>query len=312
MTLKRLADAGSDATDLERRLLASHTDPPKPREADRALVWQRLIVGFAEAPEAGPPSALDEVPLPVQDLVGTPAPAVAPVLASPLQWAPLVVSGVCGLVLGVVATTSFFLLRDSEPRTTTAAAPPNAAGAGSASLPPRQGSAEGAELAGLRQSDAAPQGPRAQRAAEAPHGAESQQAIGSQQRAASEPSRPSTHDSVTHDQASPSPGPSPSQASPPEASAASELREDATLLRRAREQLGRGLLSEASDTLTQSRTRFPHSRLSQEREALTIELYMHQGRTLEARSLATGFLSKYPHSPHAVQVRRALETGSRD
>ena len=94
--------------------------------------------------------------------------------------------------------------------------------------------------------------------------------------------------------------------------AASRLRQEAALLREAREQLGRGSLSEASNTLAKSHTEFPHSRLLQEREALTIELYMRQGRKLEARSLARAFLSKYPHSPHAAQVRRALEAGPED
>jgi outer membrane protein assembly factor BamD (BamD/ComL family) len=94
--------------------------------------------------------------------------------------------------------------------------------------------------------------------------------------------------------------------------ATSQLRQEAALLRRAREQLGRGALTEASSTLTESRVAFPESRLSQEREALTIELYVRQGRLLEARTLARVFLSRHPQSPHAAQVRRALATTSQE
>lgn len=51
---------------------------------------------------------------------------------------------------------------------------------------------------------------------------------------------------------------------------------------------------------------------SQERDALTIELTVRQGRTLEARSLARTVLSKHPQSPHAAEVRRVLETAGQD
>lgn len=74
----------------------------------------------------------------------------------------------------------------------------------------------------------------------------------------------------------------------------------------------RGAVAEAAETLRESRATFPESRLSQERDALTIELTVRQGRTLEARSLARAFLSKHPQSPHAAQVRRVLETAGQD
>lgn len=96
--------------------------------------------------------------------------------------------------------------------------------------------------------------------------------------------------------------------SPEPASVASRLREEATLLRQAREQLGRGAVGQAAASLAESRARFPDSRLLPERDALTVELLLRQGRNNEAASLARAFLSKYPHSPHAVQVTRALET----
>lgn len=274
MTTKRLVDSGSDATELERRLLAASTDP-KPRQSDRAAVWQRLMLGLADAPEADPANLTDEsLPAP------SPAPSPSPSLGPPLPWAPLVLSGVVGLAVGVVATTSFFLLRDdASPARPTA---PVSSVIGSAPAASVEQRATGTPV----------------RDSVEPRGAESLPSV------EVEPMLPPTRPQAP-------PGPQ-AAASAPLDGATSRLRQEAALLRRAREQLGRGALTEASNTLTESRLAFPESRLSQEREALTIELYVRQGRTLEARTLARVFLSKHPQSPHAPQVRRALETPSQD
>lgn len=261
MTTKRLVDPGSDATELERRLLAASTDS-KPRQSDRAAVWQGLMLGLMDAPEVDPAS-LPEASLPA-----------LPASVAPLSWGPLVLSGVVGLAVGVAATTSFFLLRDdASPAAPTA--PVNSVIGSAPAASVEQYSAE---------STARPASPPG---------------------AAVEQVQPSTRPNAARPTAA-------ATASVPSDGATSRLRQEAALLRLAREQLGRGALTEASNALMESRVAFPDSRLSQEREALTIELYVRQGRTLEASSLARAFLSKHPHSPHAAQVRRALETTSQD
>lgn len=265
MILKRLADPDSDATELERRLLASPTDP-KPRDNDRAAVWQRLMLGLTELPVADATRIPDD-PVPS-------APAPSPTAAS--SWGPLVLTGLLGLAVGVVATTSFFLLRGGE--------------SPSSALAPVSSVSVSARAVAIE--------PNGRAFTEVPPAAPSV-AVGEPAPA----KRRGPNDSAERAGHSASGG---------GATAASRLRQEAALLRQARGQLGRGSLDEASNTLAKSRTAFPDSTLAQEREALTIELYMLQGRTLEAQSLASVFLAKYPHSPHAAQVRRALRAGRQD
>jgi hypothetical protein len=83
----------------------------------------------------------------------------------------------------------------------------------------------------------------------------------------------------------------------------SELEEEATLLRRARAELHAGRLAEAFATLEASREKFSFPELRQEREALLIELLYRSGQRTSAVEKAKAFLSKYPKSPHAAQVR---------
>ncbi|HWO09869.1 MAG TPA: outer membrane protein assembly factor BamD, partial [Polyangiaceae bacterium] len=90
------------------------------------------------------------------------------------------------------------------------------------------------------------------------------------------------------------------------ASAASQLSEEAALLREARSRLAHGDLQGASEVLATSKAKFPNSRLAQEREAATIELLRRSGDSATAAARARAFLSRYPQSPHARQVERAL------
>lgn len=284
MTTKRLVDPNSDASELERRLLAAATDP-KPREGDRKAVWQRLMLGLTELPDAALGGADGGAPLPVEPDLGAapaPLPAPAPSLVPALPWAPVLLSGVLGLAVGVVATTSFFLLRDD------ASPPASPAPASTASSSPSVATVE-------------------PRTASTPD----QDAVEPPARAESPPSVPVEKLSPATRPNAPRPE-SETAAPAPSVDVASQLRQEAGLLRRAREQLGRGALTEASKALAASRAQFPDSRLSQERDALTIELFVRQGRTHEATSLARAFLSKHPHSPHAAQVRRALEPPTQD
>lgn len=284
MTLKRLADPDSDASELERRLLAARTDP-KPREQDRAAVWQRLMLGLTELPEADPTSLPDEL------APSAPAPSLGGVApTAPLAWGPLVLSGLVGLAVGVVATASFFLLsgRESSPPSVAPLSAPSAS-AGDAASEPNGRAPTGVAVV--------PPGVAIEPAAPALRGEPGDSGERVAQAARSAP-HPGGESGVHAPFAS-------------AANAASRLRQEAALLRQAREQLGRGSLDEASNTLAKSRSTFPDSTLLQEREALTIELYLLQGRGPEAQSLASVFLEKYPHSPHAAQVRRALSAGQR-
>ena len=85
--------------------------------------------------------------------------------------------------------------------------------------------------------------------------------------------------------------------------AASRLKEEAALLRRARAELRAGALAAAFATLEASRQRFTAPELSQEREALAIELLYRSGERAAAASRAREFLARFPESPHAAAVR---------
>ncbi|HEY6726872.1 MAG TPA: hypothetical protein VI197_22725 [Polyangiaceae bacterium] len=87
--------------------------------------------------------------------------------------------------------------------------------------------------------------------------------------------------------------------------AASSLSEEVALLREARSRLAHGDLDGASEVLAASKAKFPNARLAQEREAATIELLRRSGDPA-AVARARAFLAKYPRSPHARQVQRAL------
>jgi hypothetical protein len=86
----------------------------------------------------------------------------------------------------------------------------------------------------------------------------------------------------------------------------SRLREEAAVLRRAREALRQGNLSGASAELDAARTAFPRGALGEEREALTIELMARSGQRDAARQRAGAFLQSFPNSPYAGNVRRAV------
>jgi hypothetical protein len=84
---------------------------------------------------------------------------------------------------------------------------------------------------------------------------------------------------------------------------ASRLEEEAALLRRARAELRSGALAAAFATLEASRQRFTAPELSQEREALAIELLHRSGERAAAAARARDFLARFPESPHAASVR---------
>jgi outer membrane protein assembly factor BamD (BamD/ComL family) len=79
------------------------------------------------------------------------------------------------------------------------------------------------------------------------------------------------------------------------------------VLRDARSRLHSGDLSGAFARLETSRTWFPHGRLVQEREALTVELLFRSGQHGAARQRAQAFVKAFPRSAFAPHMRRMLE-----
>lgn len=84
----------------------------------------------------------------------------------------------------------------------------------------------------------------------------------------------------------------------------SQLEAEVAALGSAREALRAGRLADASAQLEASRRQFSLPELYQEREALTIELLSRSGQVAAAGQRANAFLSRFPESPHAEQIRR--------
>jgi hypothetical protein len=93
---------------------------------------------------------------------------------------------------------------------------------------------------------------------------------------------------------------------PASAARASQLQAEALALRSARAELRSGRLADAFATLEASRRQFSAPELYQEREALMIELLQRSGQVAAARERANAFLSRFPESPHAEQIRRLV------
>ena len=90
----------------------------------------------------------------------------------------------------------------------------------------------------------------------------------------------------------------------PSSARVSQLEGETRALRRARDELRGGRLSDALATLEASQRQFSLPELDQEREALLIELLYRTGQKPAAERRAHAFLSRFPDSPHAQQVRQ--------
>jgi outer membrane protein assembly factor BamD (BamD/ComL family) len=84
---------------------------------------------------------------------------------------------------------------------------------------------------------------------------------------------------------------------------ASQLRQEAQLLRQARARLRAGELAAAFALLETSRQHDSTNELYQEREALSIELLFRSGQAAAANGRARTFLRSFPESPHAARLR---------
>jgi RNA polymerase sigma-70 factor (ECF subfamily) len=84
------------------------------------------------------------------------------------------------------------------------------------------------------------------------------------------------------------------------------LRDDLDLLDRARTALAAGDAQGALGILAAHDRTFPQSALAEEAEVLRVEALAAAGRAGAARDEARRFLARYPDSPHAGRVRKAL------
>lgn len=83
----------------------------------------------------------------------------------------------------------------------------------------------------------------------------------------------------------------------------STLEKELVLLRRAKAALDRGDPGEALALLDRHEKTYPNGILAEERGATRVLALCSAGRTREAKTSASDFLAKYPHSPSAVRVR---------
>jgi outer membrane protein assembly factor BamD (BamD/ComL family) len=86
----------------------------------------------------------------------------------------------------------------------------------------------------------------------------------------------------------------------------SRLSDEAHAVLAARAALRSGNPAAALRELSDARALFPRGALVQEREALTIEALARTGQSGAASARAQAFLSRFPRSPHADDVRRFI------
>lgn len=298
--LKRLLDAGSDATRAERKLLA-HAAAPRPTKSEQDAVWAALVATLPPLPN-GPMNIGHAV-------VGPHAAGAAASGASALVKAGAVFLSVALTVGGAVAarnaiasrrtTVSPSTLEHSRPR-----------GQASQVEPREPASVFGPEVG---PKEATPSGAPptmsppvvARRNAEVSHAPVSAPS--------SRDARPATRAPVAND-AAVAPSPLAGDSAPKNAANAipttpaslSQLREESRALAAVRAALVSGELGAARRNLDSVRARFPQGVLVQERRELSIEIRGRSGDVAVAKAEAEAFLRDYPSSPHATAVRRWL------
>ncbi|HEX6277397.1 MAG TPA: hypothetical protein VFZ53_30350 [Polyangiaceae bacterium] len=278
MTLpKRLLDSHGDADDFERSVLRSELDAPPPSAAELAVFARVLAAAAPVVPSGVEPSPSVEV---AAGGLGKGALATSA--------ATLVTLGK-GFVLGIGVSFagfagSHFLVRSPTPPESDVRLPSVEVARVARSVEP--GPSNETERAPV---EALPGEPAATLVAPRPQASPSPP----EPRVAAPPSEAAA---VTPSVASFPP-------SDERALAASRLKEEAALLHRARAELRAGALAAAFATLEASRQKFTAPELSQEREALVIELLHRSGERAAAGARALEFLARFPESPHATAVR---------
>ena len=280
-TPKRWIDEHSDADDFERAILRSELDAAPPPDASSDVLKRVMAVVAPVGPGAPSP-------------VGTVEPATGGLLgAGAIAKGAATLGGLGkGFALGVgvsiaAATGSHFL-----------GAGPLATAPTPSSMAIQAPSASSASPTAARPFEAAPAAP----ANDPTH--EPQTEPNSLPRAATQVGAARTATTQSPAVVQP-PGASSIASFPSEeaALAASRLKEEAALLRRARAELRAGALAQAFATLEASRRAFTAPELTQEREALAIELLYRSGERAAAASRARDFLARFPESPHAAAIR---------
>jgi hypothetical protein len=280
MSTKRWLDEGSGARELERELLRAGLDADPPRAAE-TLVFERLRATLGPGLSGdGSGPALESTAGPAASTAGG---IVATNAATLTLFAKGVVLGV-GFSLAAVGGNRWLErspARAPESRASvewpipTAAEQPAAPGA----TQPTTAESKTPSLNGTAVPAPAPAVPRGS---------------------------PRSQSSVSSDLAAARPV-EPVATTPSAAVAAltsvSQLREEAAMLARARDELRTGALAAAFATLEAARRRFSAPELVQEREALGIELLYRSGETAAAGQRARAFLERFPESPHAARVR---------
>jgi hypothetical protein len=276
-TPKRWIDEHSDADDFERAILRSELDAPPPPDASGDVFKRVMAVVAPSGPGA---------PIPT----GTVEPATGGLLgAGAIAKGAATLGGLGkGFALGVgvsiaAATGSHFI------------------GAGPFATAPAPSSTA------IHAQSVSSAGPRAARPDETAPAAPANQPTHGPQTKPDLPSRGAAPigTAPVSTTAAQTPGASSVASFPSDeaALAASRLKEEAALLRRARAELRAGALAQAFATLEASRRAFTAPELTQEREALAIELLYRSGERAAAASRARDFLARFPESPHAAAVR---------
>ena len=272
---KRWIDADSDADEAERSILRAGlgSDPP-PQLEDEVL---RRVLAAALLPAPLHPGAAGPSVGPV-----APAPGVAAVAGPTAKAASTLALLGKGFVAGVgvsaaIAAGQHWVFRE----------------------PPRPAPAETARPV------AAPSAPRVARGAPGRSAPPAESTLPAQPLEA----KPSAPRSLPKSSEAPRPEPRPGTAEPAVAASrrASQLEEEAALLKSARQHLRQGALAAAFATLETSHQRFSASELEQEREALMIELLYRSGQRAAAAARARAFLQRHPESPHRGQVQQFAE-----
>ena len=275
--LKRWLDESSEADDFERAILRAglEADPPP---AKRDQIWSVLTASLAVAPLAAVTTSTSAAGAPAAG-----APAVAVASKAGAVWLAVAKGFLVGLAIygttaGVIEISDRLSAHQAPAATAPQAALPRRAASSAA-----QPSAAASPLLLTPTSENAPTPPH-----ETPRGTANAKAI------AREPLNPSP------DLPSVAAFDDPTLSS---SARASQLEAETRALRLARDELRAGKLADAFATLEASRRQFSAPELYQEREALMIELLSRSGQMAAAKQRAQAFLSRFPESPHAQQVR---------
>jgi len=293
MTLpKRFLDEQSDADDFERAVLRAESDAGPPAGTEREVFARVMAAGLFVAPAASGPVA------PVEPVAGG-ALGTGAVVKGATTLGSLGKGFVLGIGVSIAAATGSHVLGESAPPSGSSA--PQAASV---------------ELARRADSRAAPLGrsvasPVASGEAQPPEAEARAAANGTpEQGAVVRVEPPALVMPPAVERIPGAPSVASFESADERAAAASRLKEEAALLRRARSELRAGALAAAFATLEASRHRFTAPELSQEREALAIELLYRSGERAAARGRAREFLARFPESPHGAAIR-AFADGAR-